>query len=1489
MPANIERDPNSHLALKNKIFRTSILLIAICFKAYGQSPDITALNQYGGTPNSLYSGSPLIDIPFDKVIGQQLSVELGISYSPNGVRVEEYGSWVGLSWVLQGGGVISRSIQGVNDFGQNGHLSKPIPAFDIENGCENPTSCSLIDSILNGTQDSQPDVFYYYFGGNSGKFVINKEGNIELLSKAPLQIVMPFGETGEWEISLPDGTKYYFGGPSYLEKSEDDVIGWYLKRVESNLGEEILFDYEQYTYTYSLPETRMEYYKVESSSETSNCSPAFYTLQDRSYVIQSQYLSSIRLNDWEVKFQLGPRCDLDGAGKLDEIQYYYQGKKLKTFQFSYICNPNTKRLWLESVQEIGMERLSKPPYRFDYYNANKMPSVNSMAQDYWGYYNGADNENLIPLFNSHDTLYLEGAKRDTDIDKIQYGSLKRITFPSGGYQEFLFKPHRFQQLSDEAAYKLAERNYQVCLGGLCSEGNRIAESSFSLSRTTVLELQYHLIKGLLHGEEGGNNPSPDYIKVAIEGYNEPIEVIMNANGGVSDKVNIQLPKGSYSLKAELNGYPDNLDGHKAFLAIKYEDIVPDNSVIVQQGAGLRIEKITTYDGVGDSPPLVKRYSYHHPDDTDLSSGLLMTRFQYYYYIEMQDGEGAGYCTYLVRTSNNVNALPINANTNKVGYSYVTIYEGEEGSMPQGRVIYQYYNAVDEPNISESICPTLPSNQYGNQSLPNLPGFVTERKKGYLLKTNIERSYQGVYYPISETVYEYDEKLINNVEGGIIVGETSLFFSSQCKLVRFGLYPIESIQIQLAKQTSTIYDGEEDQVGNSLSKTINYQYRTSYPWQTLSVQEIAGEEEAWVYLSYAQDYNGSAMGGAIESMHEQELLMPIIDTQYWRKEENEMKLFGSELTLFSKHNNFILPSSSYHTTLKNPLETWTDYTGLTTPNSAFYREGLSYRYDNKGRVIQITKEGIPKSWIYDYEGDQILAEAANASIEQIAYNSFEQINHGGGWEGVNWDHITNNIAFTGNYVYQGSLHKSNLPSGLYTVALWAKGPDGRITVNGEIRHTDSDWKSYTWEISPTDGNVTINNVNCAIDDVRLHPVNAQMISYTYEPGIGISSHSDVNNKPVYFSYDNLHRKVLEKDHNGNVLKRYSYRYQGISGMIEHDEVGINQETLFQFHLADDIPTTNLVFRWDFGDGSPILEGKNVVHAYTKLGMYQVSLNIIGQNSPPIIRTVNVRGGLSADISVEAINLNNPVQFSAINIDDNPEGTTYLWDFGDGSNGSGLPISHTFDRLGTYKVRLIVNHPAYARKVIERDYTPNGYLYASIAASQIIPNQGVSKQYSASIGSNPIDATYTWDFGNGVILSGPSVHYAYPEGGNYTLKLSVSHPDYATSTSETELNVNYSIPVLDEATLTYSIIESTNTYNVVEVQVNPPNGGKEPIVYDWAIKDPSDSQWAYLGASNVPSYTFTFTKTTEVRVMARDDLNQDSQWVEKRVHVLIPTEN
>lgn len=175
------------------------------------------------------------------------------------------------------------------------------------------------------------------------------------------------------------------------------------------------------------------------------------------------------------------------------------------------------------------------------------------------------------------------------------------------------------------------------------------------------------------------------------------------------------------------------------------------------------------------------------------------------------------------------------------------------------------------------------------------------------------------------------------------------------------------------------------------------------------------------------------------------------------------------------------------------------------------------YNASLRLSQITKsDGTRTSYVWGYGNSLPVAEAINADPNQIFYTSFE-------------DQVVNSSsdARTGRKSYNASYTITLPTAGTYILSYWIKQSGGGT------------WQNMQTTIST---NTTIGGNGALIDEIRLFPKGAQMTTYTHDPGIGITSKTDVNARSNFFQFDTFGRLNLVKDNDGNVTKRYSYNYK-----------------------------------------------------------------------------------------------------------------------------------------------------------------------------------------------------------------------------------------------------------------------------------------------------------------------------------------------------------
>lgn len=115
-----------------------------------------------------------------------------------------------------------------------------------------------------------------------------------------------------------------------------------------------------------------------------------------------------------------------------------------------------------------------------------------------------------------------------------------------------------------------------------------------------------------------------------------------------------------------------------------------------------------------------------------------------------------------------------------------------------------------------------------------------------------------------------------------------------------------------------------------------------------------------------------------------------------------------------------------------------------------------------------------------------------------------------------------------------------------------------------------------------------------------------------------------------------------------------------------------------------------FIWNFGDGSPDeLIGAVAQHTYTRPGNYVVSVTArtTTGSERSDTKTISVRAPtMQARILASRLTGQSPltVVFSGAGSTGNP--TSYLWNFGDGTENDGVETTHTFTQPGNYNVLL-----------------------------------------------------------------------------------------------------------------------------------------------------------------------------------------------------------
>jgi hypothetical protein len=143
------------------------------------SPNAASLGKYGEIPVGYYTGIPSISVPIYEINTGSLKLPVSLNYHAGGVRVEEIASWAGLGWSLNAGGVITRQVRGLPDelLGA-GYLYTYRDIYRYIAGMSPSDKQTYLDNISSGNEDSQPDMFSFNFGSESGRFFFDTTGQV---------------------------------------------------------------------------------------------------------------------------------------------------------------------------------------------------------------------------------------------------------------------------------------------------------------------------------------------------------------------------------------------------------------------------------------------------------------------------------------------------------------------------------------------------------------------------------------------------------------------------------------------------------------------------------------------------------------------------------------------------------------------------------------------------------------------------------------------------------------------------------------------------------------------------------------------------------------------------------------------------------------------------------------------------------------------------------------------------------------------------------------------------------------------------------------------------------------------------------------------------------------------------------------------------------------------------------------------------------------
>lgn len=675
-----------------------------------------------------------------------------------------------------------------------------------------------------------------------------------------------------------------------------------------------------------------------------------------------------------------------------------------------------------------------------------------------------------------------------NIDQIRLDSID--VFEVKGTQELLIKSINFSYSFFQDSY--TNLDISLKLNGIdITDKNRTAIQKYNfqywtntLSRNYPYAVDYW---GFYNGETGNGDLFPsrtvDFYSSG-SGGNTPLTFgTANRNSSpifAKEGVlkRIAFPTGGYS---EFDYEGNRYFNHQTQLA--------------ENAGGGRITSIKSYDGINSNPSSVKTYKYGQNESGLGEINNLISR-RFFNTTQTVTLDGLSKDDKDVKRVRSYTASPILASSgfdnSPVVYPFVTEYNGGVTSN-SGKTYIQFSHDGDLEVDLGSQNGVLYKDYYFWKR-----GHIIN-KTIYDASNNIVSSTNNTYTILQETSRLVGAKAFMHrySEGGIY--KICAAQGGQVDEYTYRAYTLKTGAVRLSKSIETIYPG-------NFQTIKNYTY---HPTELLAIEEketTSTGEEIIISNKYPVDLKASSTVAA--QMHSRNMLTPLITTQ---------KVNGTSLT-YILHNAYrsepngrsVEPSSNI--VLSEVKE---------AANGNTLETRLKYdQYDQSGNVLQFSvSDNIANSYIWGYNNSLAIAEVKNALSKDVFHTSFEDSEG----NSSNGDSKAGLKSRTGGY----QKYLGNLSNGSYMLSYWQK--------NGAI------WEYQSAPINIGSSDYTI-NLSGQIDEVRFHPSNAQMTTYTHNPLIGITSACDPNNKTTYFEYDSFNRLKLVKDDKGNILKQNQYNYK-----------------------------------------------------------------------------------------------------------------------------------------------------------------------------------------------------------------------------------------------------------------------------------------------------------------------------------------------------------
>lgn len=1002
------------------------------------SPQVAGLVEKIEYPVDYFHGTPTINLPIYTLKCGEIEIPLLLSYSSGGIRVEQKVSNAGLGWTLFSGAAISHTVQGApDDANEKIHglwhlnadedefrqrLIAKQPNYDPTNGSHYSDNLSWEASkgkrYYEGLTDVANDMFHLSGLGLSATFSVMKNGKIISSSDHPIKI-SKYSQSNHWldggcdnygfkvesnsgltyDFSTQDRTKYnYSYGNPLLAQSADSLYyasAWHINSVRDLSGNIVKYNYAPGK-TFIIKDLGHVIALGYSNNTLSGSSPS-HTSSVSGVKYFTQQLVSIEASGLKIEFDYLTPETSESDALIKTITVTSPDNEKRVFEFKYTGS------LLSQVTDQG-----DLVYSFEYYlNNGFQPNTIHPDQDFGGYPNGAGNSFLVPLVSQWGGQIGWNSDRSVNPDCAIEGSLRKITYATGGHTEFQWESNTFSYLKSLPYTPNINSSQTTSIKTdtirACRETGyeKLKISQWQIRQDEIAQLDltqyFNMNPANLFGSAYDDahhydvypehNP-PHYPHIVIRDHNTSeianvyyLDKSTIERDGKKEVLNLMLAPGAYDFELL---YPYEVDGAEDFIEseFRYHD---GNSGYVyvrristdlyqtsenQNWCGLRIKRIISCAGNDENDILRKDFYYNFSADPHATSGTiqLVPRYDYQYYKKFPcviypgfDGSEV-YCV-------GETAFPQTAigSFSNIEYPEVMVCMGREDRFePDSYLryfteIYSYSSSRNESFADYNRSQFLSFQPVGAR-------MYTSRShmRGNLIQKRFSPTMASNYIDYSYNIFENSDLEILTTDAFPICDFTSAPGDNT-----YGMYDYGISTYTLIPYNKTIaYEGVVNEDGIKSYKKYDYFY-TNFT-----------ENLDW-NLVKSLTVNSSEFGNIVTHF-----TYPRKESLYLPHPETEIATVGNEIISATRTEYdpvTFLPVRKYTLSKETPSTSLIAKNQSTTPlqKELINKPTYEYRYNGNGNIIQISYNGKPlASYIWGYNGLYPVIEATDTDYDTL---------------------------------------------------------------------------------------------------------------------------------------------------------------------------------------------------------------------------------------------------------------------------------------------------------------------------------------------------------------------------------------------------------------------------------------------------------------------------------------------------------------------------